>query len=878
MFIAGTNTDSYNRYTFYRLLSELGTDTAADAPGDKMNLNYDNLVQTNRMTYVRSTTNFIPWRPIDFFTNAASRLLANAGYDAKSVSNPGLRLSINHIPIWPNNLYTPSVQRLLQVAANVYDATTNRVLNLAKPAPGYPTVLRPVFGKEPDRGLVTNIFIKGFEEVVDAAPFVNRSIPMRDLSVQDDRDKLRQNDMVYGVGLIVGAKKGYPNFNEFAAQTLVQVTRKLEFRRPTALSAVNETNQMYTLCISNVFGIEAWNSYSNAYPRRLQMRASVDMFAGLTNEFSQVLLTNTVYRAAPVIDITASNWTGFQSPYFAATSFKIPFPPITNDFYFLTNSTYNATRRQFGFLTGVFERNRGSRLGFPVPHWWLNLRTRMRFILIDTEVSPSRIVDYVNLDSQEEPLDLAQILMTGGNCSGGNNAEPGSMWCTNRFGGPPEDLSKPTYGILNQIAACLGITDPTDWNTVPASLPPHLDKDAAIDFFRYQFDLSPRHYPSTIFNKTNVFYAPFAATRDIYFLTSWQANDPIVHYSIGDLTDLVQSNRIQFDTKFSTITNIGSINGRYEPWGGNPLGSSSSETRKDLAYKDPLVTRSDDWEFPTNKFPNVGWLGRVHRGSPWQTIDLKSQVPTNLLTWAKWSGDGILQRNAGQFMTNVVPLNAVTNDAVFTHPLNDRYILDLFTAAPNDNAARGQLSVNQTNLAAWSAVLGGVNVMPDLATNMFIPPAGVYDPGAPPPLVRIVQGLINARTNYPGNTFHRLGDILITPELTVQSPFLSSRTDLQNDAVYERIPQQILGLLKGSGDPRFVIYSFGQALKPAVRSLVTSGPYAGLCTNYQITAEIATRAVVRIEGTPAYPHPFSAQQPFNNLRAVVESFNVLPPD
>jgi hypothetical protein len=37
--------------------------------------------------------------------------------------------------------------------------------------------------------------------------------------------------------------------------------------------------------------------------------------------------------------------------------------------------------------------------------------------------------------------------------------------------------------------------------------------------------------------------------------------------------------------------------------------------------------------------------------------------------------------------------------------------------------------------------------------------------------------------------------------------------------------------------------------------------------NYQVTAEYATRTVVRVEGDPR-----------GKLRAVVESFNVLPPD
>jgi hypothetical protein len=75
-----------------------------------------------------------------------------------------------------------------------------------------------------------------------------------------------------------------------------------------------------------------------------------------------------------------------------------------------------------------------------------------------------------------------------------------------------------------------------------------------------------------------------------------------------------------------------------------------------------------------------------------------------------------------------------------------------------------------------------------------------------------------------------------------------------------------MGLLRGGEQPRFLIYSYGQALKPAPHSIVTSGNFFGLCTNYQITAEVATRAVVRIEGAPT------------NTHAVVESFNVLPPE
>jgi hypothetical protein len=111
--------------------------------------------------------------------------------------------------------------------------------------------------------------------------------------------------------------------------------------------------------------------------------------------------------------------------------------------------------------------------------------------------------------------------------------------------------------------------------------------------------------------------------------------------------------------------------------------------------------------------------------------------------------------------------------------------------------------------------------------------------------------------------------------MTTNSPFLnrSSATQLQkgiNDAVYEWLPQQVMSLLQ-VGEPRFVVYSYGQTLRPAPASIITSGTFQGLCTNYQVTAEAATRAVVRIEGAPTGTTSTSP-------RVVIEKFNVLPPD
>jgi len=155
--MAGTNQSSYDRYTFYRLLSQLGTDSAIDT--GRMNLNYDNLVQANNFTGVKSVTNFFGWRPVDFFTNAANRLFASSG----------LNFDTTRIQIYPTNYYTPSIHRLLQIAANMYDATTNRITAGANTYPYLPSVFKPQFLATFTNG--TEVWITGYQEVGNASQF-----------------------------------------------------------------------------------------------------------------------------------------------------------------------------------------------------------------------------------------------------------------------------------------------------------------------------------------------------------------------------------------------------------------------------------------------------------------------------------------------------------------------------------------------------------------------------------------------------------------------------------------------------------------------------------------------------------------------------------
>jgi hypothetical protein len=898
---AGTNNSSYDRTTFYRLLSQLGTDSAPE-PGGKMNVNYCN-VDASGYAVPNMATNFRPWQPAQFFTNAAIRLLADAGYTVgasgstsnllifTNVSGTSIPTTNLNIPIYPTNLYTPSVHRILQLAANMYDATTIRSFGVATATNGFPTVFRPVFGQGTAVGGRPvgsgQVSIVGYQEVTaaDTTGLVSNPTPPIDTSSDPQPWKITANTMFFGIPLVVGAKKGFPNFNKLAMTTLVQVTRKLQFHRPSTstTASVNEIDEMFVVGISNVLGVEAWNSYSNAYPRNIQLVVWPDVSVLVTNLETRkwlnpppVLSRWRLWPSPVLTNIPAPMWSGYNQT-FPQYSFQVP---VLTNLVFLSNMVYRAALDQFVPLTGQFERNPGT-TNFSLPHWKLTLKPRLRYALVDTSVN--RIVDYVNLADSTD-LDITTALFTGGACGipYTPDGSPGGMWCTNRLNG--STAVYPTFGIQNQIEASMGHTKP-DWNSSTHEFPAGMSVSDAVTFFKGQF--IPGYLQSS-----NTFSTPYQPFRNLYLVTSWQANDPLVHYTVSDLTDLVHTN-LMVDQLNPPPTPVGQVNARYEPWGGSPAGRSSSAVLCDMTVKDPLMLRSDNWDFPTNKLPNVGWLGRVHRGTPWQTVYFKSfgvnNYPNWFKNWQAWSGNGQIVTNAGQLAPNLVAFNALANDAYFSQPTNDWHLLDLFTTALNDNATRGQLSVNQTNLAAWSAALSGVLVITNtpeglLSTN--VQPAGVYSTSDPvwPPIVRIVNALNIARYNSnPRHVFGRLSDVLATPELTMASPFLNTNNTATrlnnglNDAAYERLPQQISGLLKADSVPRFVIYAFGQTLKPeSTRAIVKSGPFAGLCTNYQIVAESATRTVVRFEGVQ--PSWRGNPPVMTNLHPVFESSNVLPPN
>ena len=174
------------------------------------------------------------------------------------------------------------------------------------------------------------------------------------------------------------------------------------------------------------------------------------------------------------------------------------------------------------------------------------------------------------------------------------------------------------------------------------------------------------------------------------------------------------------------------------------------------------------------------------------------------------------------------------------------------------------------------------------------------------------ERLQDGRPRFSDGRFESVGDILAVPSLTTNSPFLNlSPRQLPSgltEAAVEAMPRQILSLLKPD-EPRFVIYAYGQTLQPAPNSrYLAPGPFFQIVTNYAVTGEFVTRAVVRVEpqihSMPTDPlvvrnvldNPYLGWRQklelYNNLRTrlrnlperrpevqtVIESFNPLPTD
>jgi hypothetical protein len=131
----------------------------------------------------------------------------------------------------------------------------------------------------------------------------------------------------------------------------------------------------------------------------------------------------------------------------------------------------------------------------------------------------------------------------------------------------------------------------------------------------------------------------------------------------------------------------------------------------------------------------------------------------------------------------------------------------------NTNAPEQLLSVNDSSLADWSALLGGMVVLTNSTAFPQFQPVTygllTIDPAGPAmgQLVTAINAMRAQFRNADGSvgTFENIGDVLSTPQLSEQSPFLNTNNTTLggkqleygiSDEAYEAIPAQLLPLLR----------------------------------------------------------------------------------
>src|SRR5436190_3033627 len=407
----------------------------------------------------------LPLQPPEaFFTNVAERLLQQ---------QLGLRLT--EIQITPTNQYSAAVHRIFQVTANVYDATSTNP---------YPSVFRPLFETRSN-----GVFLAGFTN---------------DNHVSTLNAWLATNPC--GVPLVIAARKGFPNFNEFSMQTEFLVSRKLQVTRPNTNAPPNGTNMMYTMSISNHCAVELWNSYGMAYPRATSITISNFGTATITNEFGSIFETNVASIA--ISNVAANAWEGRGN----FLSFIVP-QAITN--VFLPNSMYRFLLNSFGPInTNNFE----TLPGFPLPNWMLTLSNRMTCLISEG----NNIVDFVLLN-RSTPINLSRDLLSGNPYPPGTPNTVLGVWDTNRF-----NASGPTDGILQQIDISAGDVyyqlTVQDWRAFSATgVTSENNKALAISTFREFLKLpaNPGQPPPQP-NASLAMLAPFNPAAKLLVASTWE--------------------------------------------------------------------------------------------------------------------------------------------------------------------------------------------------------------------------------------------------------------------------------------------------------------------------------------------------------------------
>lgn len=780
--------------------------------------------------------------PVGFFTTVADKMLRST-----------FGFGVTNIPVYTNGVfvYTPSVQRLLQLSANIYDATTNRTALLGK---DYPSVFRPIFTATASGDLYitgyTNVpSVTGSSDIAFSTPFDAATV-----AAAGGTNVLVN---VYGVPWIIGVKKGFPNFNQFSMVNAVSVTRRLQVIRvatgATTFSLPTATNQMYFFSISNVLGCSLWNSYTNDFNGNLTVFARDDFSQILTNDdagFYQLPLTTTNYSTINLTTWPKAGWTHLPpdtqlDPNSFVVALNANTALFTNAIYRFRGYDSSSPR----FDTSTLDWQGGTP---PLPRFSLSTTNRLQVFILDG----TNVIDYVHFTLAVTNLDINSELADPNSVNG----SPACMWSTNLFNGVP-------WGVLNQLAVSGSQSSapapvpnqPNFWGA-PPGMPGSLgNTPAAFQAFFSGFFRGPLGgvyvYNSKVYtNNLLSMVAPYTPTRIIYNYMTWQVNDPLVHCLASDLVfseagvtglnhiDDISLSSIPYLLPLTLKPTIASRH--FSPWGN--VGWLTALTNVELnayklQFKDPLVWRSDDWDFPAGQNWSLSALGRVHRGTPWQTVYLKSSDVRNLAkgvtTWMQWTG------------------NSDPHDALLTAPTNDWPLMGLLIPLLATNSPTQLLSVNDLKLTDWLNVLGGMTALTNSGSGAFgiSPPFDSFIMASNSPQALFLANAISqTRASQPNQIFPSIGAMLQTAALTENSPWLNWNDSSQQsygitDEAYEAIPAQLLPLLRPDSIGAMVQTNGGWNIK-----------FSG-CDSYAYALQTSTDLVNWISVSTNYP----AQGGFN---------------
>jgi len=371
-----------------------------------------------------------PEDPLGFFTTLADKMLRNT-----------FSFGMTNIPVYSNGsfIYTPSVQRLLQLSANIYEVSTTNF---------YPTVFRPIF----ERDNLGNVFIVGFTNLSSPSG-LNTVAGSGDLQLSPPHDI---DDLlnfppgvpitdasglvnVYGVPWIIGAKKGFPNFNEFSMQDVVKVTRKLQVTRPNTNSPPNATNQLYVLSVTNSIGIEFWNSYKNSYSNQVQVvvNDNLTMQMALTN--GNVLHADSFPLTRTMLFKSQMSFNGWPS-----NAFLVPF---ATNFPFLADSAYFFSSPQFYYVgdnpNPAFQATTPA---FPLlPQILLEVTNHLQALILDN----NHVIDYVHFSGPGSIRNLTTEFQNTNTTVGFGGT---AFYYTNLVWSVTTDNNGVPFGIETQIA------------------------------------------------------------------------------------------------------------------------------------------------------------------------------------------------------------------------------------------------------------------------------------------------------------------------------------------------------------------------------------------------------------------------------------------